>query len=58
MEGAGRWKEMLWRQAEEGVIFLFLFFFLVRGVTNSFIFVWSALQPGGVYEQPGTFAHK
>ncbi len=29
--------------------------FLVRRVTNSFIFVWSALQPGGVYDQPGTF---
>lgn len=46
---------MLWRRAGEVISFLFC---LVRRVTNRFIFVWSVLHPGGVYDQPGTFAHK
>lgn len=35
-----------------------MLFFPVGGVTDSFIFVCSVLNPGGVYDQLGFFAHK
>ena len=41
------------------MIFFFLFSLrLVSRITNGYIFVWSVLHPGGVYDQRCALAHK